>query len=206
MKTSRMTAMPALAFTVVAALTLTPVLTGVTLCGDKALAHPGNGNGGGNGGGNGNGDGGGNGHAAVGPGAGVGASVGAVSASMGPPSSQGSIASMLGALNAAHASKTALSHAHPTSRVGRIAAYSKAVSAAEHSVPVAAANLAAATAAPAKDPNNPSLQMAVTLDQANLAAARTTLSRTEFTLARAASNKSVTSTLISALNGLLGIR
>ena len=190
MKTSRMTAIPqlasvgALAFTVAAALTLTPVLTGGSLCGDKAFAHPGNGNGNGNGGGNGNGNGGGNGngdgdgngngngHAAVGPGTGVGASVGAVGASMGSPSNQGSIASMLGALNAAHASKTALSHAHPTSRVGRIAAYSRAVSAAEHSVDVAAANLAAAKAALAKDPTNPSLQMAVTQDQANLAAAR----------------------------------
>jgi hypothetical protein len=222
MKTSRMTAMPqlvsvgALAFTVAAALTLTPVLTGGSLCGDKAFAHPGNGNG--NGGGNGNGDGGGNGngdgggngngngHAAVGPGTGVGASVGAASASMGSPSSRGSIASMLGALNAAHASKTALSHAHPTSRVGRIAAYSRAVSAAEHSVDVAEANLAAARAALAKDPTNPSLQMAVTQDQTSLAAARRTLSRTEFTFARAASNKSVTPTVISALNGLLGIR
>ncbi|HME83756.1 MAG TPA: hypothetical protein VKG91_04190 [Roseiarcus sp.] len=224
--TSRMTAMPrlvsvgALAFTVAAALTLTPVLTGGSLCGDKAFAHPGNGNGGGNGngngGGNGNGNGGGNGngdgdgngngHAAAGPGTGVGASVGAASASTGSPSSQGSIASMLGALNAAHASKTALSHAHPTSRVGRIAAYSRAVSAAEHSVDVAEANLAAARAALAKDPTNPSLQMAVTQDQANLAAARRTLSRTEFTFARAASNKSVTPTVISALNGLLGIR
>jgi hypothetical protein len=220
MKTARMTAMPqlvsvgALAFTVAAALTLTPVLTGGSLCGDKAFAHPGNGNG--NGGGNGNGDGGGNGngdgggngngHAAVGPGTGGGASVGAASASMGSPSSRGSIASMLGALNAAHASKTALSHAHPTSRVGRIAAYSRAVSATEHSVDVAEANLAAARAALAKDPTNPSLQMAVTQDQTNLAAARRTLSRTEFTFARAASNKSVTPTVISALNGLLGIR
>jgi hypothetical protein len=109
-------------------------------------------------------------------------------------------------LNAAHASKTALAHAHPTSRVGRIAAYSKAVSVAEHSVEVAAANLAAARAALAKDPTNASLQMAVTQDQANLAAARRNLSRTEFTFARAASNKSVTPTVISALNGLLGIR
>jgi hypothetical protein len=113
---------------------------------------------------------------------------------------------MLGALNAAHASKTALSHAHPTSRVGRIAAYSKAVSAAEHNVNVAAANLAAARAALAKDPANPSLQMAVTQDRANLAAVRRNLSRTEFTFARAAANKSVTPTVISALNGLLGIR
>jgi hypothetical protein len=202
--------MGALAFIVSGALTLAPVLMGGSLGGDKAFAHPGNGNGGGNGngngGGNGNGDGdgNGNGHAAVGTG--VGGNVGAVSGSTASPTSEGSIASMLGALNAAHASKTALSHAHPTSRVGRIAAYSRAVSAAERSVNVAVANLAAAKAALAKDPTNPSLQMAVTQDQANLAAARRTLSRTEFSFARAASNKSVTPTVISALNGLLGIR
>jgi hypothetical protein len=55
--------MGALAFAVAAALTLTPVLTGGSLCGDKAFAHPGNGNGGGNG--NGNGGGNGNGKAMV---------------------------------------------------------------------------------------------------------------------------------------------
>ncbi len=37
--------------------------------------------------------------------------------------SQGSTASSLGALNGAHASDTALAHASPNSRVGRIAAY-----------------------------------------------------------------------------------
>jgi hypothetical protein len=77
----------------------------------------------------------------------TGLSGGLVIASTGSPSSR---------------SKTALSHAHPTSRVGRIAAYSRAVSATEHSVDVAEANLAAARAALAKDPTNPSLQMAVT--------------------------------------------
>jgi hypothetical protein len=44
---------------------------------------------------------------------GIGASVGAVSASMGSPNSQGSTANMLGPLNAALASKTAYSHANP---------------------------------------------------------------------------------------------
>jgi hypothetical protein len=191
-----------LAFTVVAAVGLSPILTGGSLGGDEAFAHPGNGNGGGSGngdgGGNGDGNGGGHGHATVGVSAGVGASEGS--------SARGSVSSALGALNAAHASRTALSHANPHSRVGRIAAYSRAVSAAEQGVDTAAANLAAAKAALAKDPTNTSLQAAVTQDQAKLAAARRTLTRTEFTFARAAANKSVTSAVISALNSLLGIR
>ena len=130
--TSRVVRNGAVAFTVVAALGIAPILTAGNIGGDQAFAHPGNGNG--NGGGNGNGNGGGNGHAAVGASAGVGASEG-------PSGHEGSLASMLGGLNAAHASKTALSHANPRSRVGRIAAYSKAVSAAEQSVDTAAANL-----------------------------------------------------------------
>jgi hypothetical protein len=113
---------------------------------------------------------------------------------------------MLGALNAAHASKTALAHANRGSRVGRIAAYNLAVSKADQSVDVAQANLAAARQALAMNPTNPALQAAVTQDQATLAAARKTLTRTEFTFARRAANKSVTPTVISALNGLLGIR
>lgn len=40
--------------------------------------------------------------------------------------SHGSTASKLGALNAAHASETALMHANPNSRVGKIAAYKEA--------------------------------------------------------------------------------
>lgn len=45
--------------------------------------------------------------------------------------SQGSTASSLGALNAAHASDTALAHASPNSRVGKIAAYKAAALAAK---------------------------------------------------------------------------
>jgi hypothetical protein len=98
---------------------------------------------------------------------------------------------MLGALNAAHASKTALSHANRGSRVGRIAAYNTAVTKAE-------ANLDAAQATFAMNPT--------TANMAKVIAARKTLTRTEFTFARRAANKSVTPTVIGALNGLLGIR
>ena len=49
-----------------------------------------------------------------------------VSASAGV-NSQGSVSSQLGDLNAAHASKTALSHANPHSMVGKIAAYKATV-------------------------------------------------------------------------------
>jgi hypothetical protein len=52
----------------------------------------------------------------------------------------GSSASKLGALNAAHASDTALAHANPNSRVGKIAAYKEAELAAK----AAAADAAAA--------------------------------------------------------------
>jgi hypothetical protein len=44
-------------------------------------------------------------------------------------SSHGALASSLGALNAAHASTTALDSAAPNSRVGRIATYGKVVDA-----------------------------------------------------------------------------
>ena len=91
------------------------------------------------------------------------------------------------ALNAAHASKTALTHANPHSRVGKIAAYSKAVSRAE-------ASLDAALAAFAINPTP--------ANKAAVIAARKTLTQTEFTFARRAANKSVTPTVISALNGL----
>ena len=215
-----------LMFAAAAALAAAPALTAGVFGDDPAFAHPGNGNGGGNGdgpgGGNGNGPGGGNGNGPGGDGDGpsggnghanmgapaaasIGASPASVTASA-PPGTQGSIASMLGALNAAHASKTALAHANRSSRVGRIAAYNAAVSKAEQSVDVAQANLAAARQALAMNPTNPALQAAVTQDQATLAAARKTFTRTEFTFARRAANKSVTPTVISALNGLLGIR
>ena len=203
-----------------AALAAAPALTAGVFGDDHAFAHPGNGNGpgggngngpGGNGdgpgGGNGNGPGGGNGHATMGApaAASIGASPASVTASA-QSGTQGSIASMLGALNAAHASKTALAHANRGSRVGRIAAYNAAISKAEQSVDVAQANLAAARQALTMNPTNTALQAAVTQDQATLAAARKTLTRTEFTFAKRAANKSVTPSVISALNGLLGIR
>ena len=116
-----------LAIVVLGALELSPILTAGNLGFDTASAHPGGGAGGGGGGGPGGGGGGpgagggdgGNGHAAVGVGVGVSASAGA--------NSQGSVSSQLGNLNAAHASKTALSHANPHSMVGKIAAYKAAV-------------------------------------------------------------------------------
>src|SRR5260370_19032210 len=68
MKTSQMIATPrvvrngAVAFTVVAALGIAPILTARNIGGDQAFAHPGNGNGDGGGDGNGNGNAGGNGN------------------------------------------------------------------------------------------------------------------------------------------------
>jgi len=62
----------------------------------------------------------------------------------------GSIASSLGALNAAHASANALAHASPNSRVGKIAAYKEAAiaaKAADQAVADAQANLDAANQA-----------------------------------------------------------
>jgi hypothetical protein len=99
---------------------------------------------------------------------------------------RGSIASVLGPLNAAHASRSALSHANPNSMVGKIAAYANARSA-----------LAAAEAALAKDPTNLALQAKVTQDQARLAA-------TENTLAQARHVTALTTPMITALNNLLG--
>ena len=79
---------------------------------DLALAR-GAGAGGGNGGGNGA--------------AGAGHASAAASSST---TNEGNISSQLGALNAAHASKTAFAHANPRSRVGKIATYASTRSAA----------------------------------------------------------------------------
>jgi hypothetical protein len=96
---------------------------------NSAMAGNGHGNGGGNGnaGGNGNGNGSGS------------------SDSNAHPTNDGAVASSLGALNAAHASATALAKASPKSRTGKIAAYkadSLALTAAQAQLAVDTANLA----------------------------------------------------------------
>ncbi|HUL06260.1 MAG TPA: hypothetical protein VLV76_08000 [Candidatus Acidoferrum sp.] len=78
--------------------------------------------------------------------------------SQGADSDDDADASDLGALNAAHASDTALAHANPNSRVGKIAAYKEAELAAK----AAAADAATADQAVAD------AQTAVDTDQANL--------------------------------------
>jgi EF hand len=103
-------------------------LDGSTFSPVATQAWAGNGNGNGNGGGNGNA----NGHDKA------------------DKTNHGAEASSLGALNAAHASETALAHASPTSRVGKIAAYKEAELAAqdaEQAVADAEAALADAEAA-----------------------------------------------------------
>ena len=84
----------------------------------QAWAAPGNGNGNGNGHGNGNA----NGHDKADKNG----------------KNQGDKAKGLGALNAAHASETALAHANPNSRVGKIAAYKEAALAAQAAAAAAA--------------------------------------------------------------------
>jgi hypothetical protein len=191
--TPRVVRFGALTIAVAAALGLSSVIIGGSLGFDTAFAHPGGGGGGGGGGsgasggggggdgpGGGNGVGGGNGHAPVGAPAAA-----AVSASS-TTANQGSTASMLGPLNAAHASKTAYSHANPHSMVGKIAAYANA-----------RATLAAAEAKLALNPNNATLQAMVVQD-------KVTLTTTEQTLARARHVTSLTQAMITALNGLIG--
>lgn len=88
---------------------------------------------------------------------------------------EGNIASKLGALNAAHASPTALSHASSTSEVGKIAAYANAMN---------AYSAAVSTNEPQKA--NEALESAAQ----SLAAA---------------SNKAVTTSTVDALNSQLGL-
>jgi hypothetical protein len=84
---------------------------------DFAFAKgPGGGAGGGGGGGNGGGNGG---ASASAPGHSN------ANSAVAAASTQGSVASQLGALNAAHASKNGFAHANPHSRVGKIATYAR---------------------------------------------------------------------------------
>jgi hypothetical protein len=98
---------------------LPPGFDGSTFSPVASQAWAGNGNGNGNGGGNANGHG---------------------KADKADKANHGAEASSLGALNAAHASETALANASPNSRVGKIAAYKDAELAAK----AAAADAAAA--------------------------------------------------------------
>jgi hypothetical protein len=89
-----------------------------------------------------------------------------------------SIASALGALNASHASPTALSHAAPNSQVGKIAAYDKAM--------VAAINMPSAT-------------------PAQIAARQAAIADARSTQLAAASNKSLTPAVVAQVDKNLGL-
>lgn len=106
------------------------------------------------------------------------------------PFIEGSSASSLGALNAAHASPTALGHAAANSRVGRIATYDKVVRA-ENTLENPNATLAQKQAAQA-------YLNSQGLDQMSAQQAERTA------LARAA-NKPVTQQVMDAVNDLLGL-
>ena len=140
---------------------------------NSALA--GNGHGNGNGGGNGNAGGNGNGNAG--------------DNSNSHPTNNGAVASSLGALNAAHASTTALANASPNSRIGKIAAY-KADSAA---LALAQAQLATDTA---------NLAPAAVIAADNVAITAAALAKQ--TALNAAANKTpVSAETQAALDGLL---
>jgi hypothetical protein len=140
--------------------------------------NAGGGNGSGNanaGGGNGSGNanGGGSGNAAHGQGA-------TATDHGGGPSlaNSHSIASALGALNAAHASSTALANAAPNSQVGKMAAYDKAM--------VAALGMPAAT-------------------PAQIAARTQAITTARSTQLAAASNKSLSPAVVAQVDKLLGL-
>jgi len=90
---------------------------------------------------------------------------------------KGAVAAAAGALNAAHASPTALAHAAPGSTVGKIASYDRA--------------MLAALAMPANTP-------------AQIAARNTAIAAARGRLA-ASSNKSLTPAVVSRVDALLGL-
>ncbi len=165
--------------TLVAALFLATAMTtgGALLMPPVAMAAHG-GNGGGNGGENGGG------HGGAGANAGEhgtsgnasGAAAGAHGANAAAASS-GQLASALGALNAAHASPTALAHAAPNSKPGQLAAYDNAMLSALAMPDTTTAQVAAR--------------------QAAIAAARTTLAAT--------TNKTLTPSVVQQVDLLLGL-
>jgi hypothetical protein len=145
--------------------------------------------GGGHGGGNGNGNGnaGGNG---VGNGASANKGLASGTDDDAAPDSNGALASSLGALNAAHASTTALENAAPNSRVGRIATYGKVVNA-ENTL---------------ADPNATEEEKAAAesyLDSLGLAGM--TAEDAERAALGDAANKTVTDRVIDAVNSLLDL-
>jgi hypothetical protein len=106
------------------------------------------------------------------------------------PYIEGGTASSLGALNAAHASRAALTHAAANSRVGRIATYEKVVRAEN--------TLANPNATPAQKQAAQAYLNSLGLGQMSAQQAERTA------LARAA-NKPITQQVIDAVNDLLGL-
>jgi hypothetical protein len=173
----------------------------------KAWAKNGNGNGGGKGNGNGNGNANANGHDKT-----ASAKSGAGDDGSFDDDDDTASASELGALNAAHASPTALANASPNSRVGKIAAYKEAAIEAIANDPAVAdaqADLDAAKAAALAD-NVVTAEEQGEIDslEADLAAAKhTAITSDDESMAAldAAANKPITDRVIDTVNDLLGI-
>jgi hypothetical protein len=175
----------------------------------KAWAKNGNGNGGGHGNGNGNGHGNGNanGHDKT----------ASAKSDVGDDDSfddgdDTASASELGALNAAHASPTALANASPNSRVGKIAAYKEAAIEAIANDPAVAdaqADLDAAKAAALADSVVTADEQAeIDALEADLDAAKhAAIVNDDESMAAldAAANKPITDRVIDTVNDLLGI-
>ena len=94
------------------------------------------------------------------------------------PAGSGAIASALGALNAAHASPSAMANAAPNSQVGKMAAYDRAM--------IAAINM------PSQTP-------------AQIAARTQAISNARSTQLAAASNKALSSAVVARVDELLGL-
>ncbi len=106
-------------------------------------------------------------------------------------------ANLLGNLNAAHASPTALEHASPKSIVGALAIYKAAMT-------KALADLNAAEQQLATDQANNAPASQITADENAIAAANAEITAAENALALRA-NKSLTGPVIAKVNMLLGI-
>jgi len=120
-------------------------------------------------------------------------------------------ANLLGNLNAAHASSTALAHASPKSIVGALAAYKTSVSTATANLNAAEAQLATDQAKLATDTANNAPAATITADnqaiandQAAIAAAQAAITAAQNTLALRA-NKPLTPDVIAKVNSLLGL-
>ena len=106
-------------------------------------------------------------------------------------------ANLLGSLNAAHASSTALAHASPKSMVGAIAAYKTAVSKAEAQLQIDQAQLAADLKAGAPQATINADNQAIANDNLAILAAQNTLALR--------ANKPLTPAVVAQLNTLLGL-